>query len=160
SDHTEGPAQSRAVAAHASAVGISGALSFLFAGLLDGWLGWRWAILASALGAATSAALVAALVPASPPAAAATGRALLDFRPVLAHRSALAYALCYMVHTWEMSALRGWIVAFLAYAAALHGATSLLVAPTAVASALGLVGVVASVAGNELARRFGRRRFV
>src|SRR5437016_3370309 len=114
SDLAEGPAQSRAVAAHAAAVGISGALSFLFAGLMADWLGWRAAILASAGGAAASAAVVAALVPATAPAA-ASGRALLDFRPVLANRSAMAYALCYMVHTWEMSALRGWIVTFLAY---------------------------------------------
>jgi MFS family permease len=72
----------------------------------------------------------------------------------------MAYALCYMVHTWEMTALRGWIVAFLTYVAVQSGGGSLLLAPTAVASALGLVGVWSSVAGNEVARRMGRRRFI
>jgi predicted MFS family arabinose efflux permease len=124
------------------------------------WFGWRWAILASAAGAATSAIVVATLVPATPPVATATERALLDFRPVFANRSAMAYALCYMVHTWEMSALRGWVVAFLGYTAARQGEASLLLAPTAVASLLGLVGVWASVAGNEIARRLGRTRFI
>jgi hypothetical protein len=87
-------------------------------------------------------------------------RTRLVFRPVFANRSAMAYALCYMVHTWEMSALRGWVVAFLAYTAARGGGGATLVAPTAVASALGLVGVWASVAGNEASRRIGRRRFI
>jgi MFS family permease len=160
SDYFEGPQQSRAVAAHAAAVGISGALSFLFAGLMAGWFGWRWAILASAIGAVISAVLVAAMVPGKTPPPVVGDRALLDFRPVLANRSAMAYALCYMVHTWEMSALRGWIVAFLTYVAVQSGGGSLLLAPTAVASALGLVGVWSSVAGNELARRMGRRRFI
>jgi MFS family permease len=159
SDHIEGPQQSRAVAAHAAAVGISGALSFLFAGLMAAWLDWRAAILASAAGAAISAILVGALVPASPPRETAT-RALLDFRPVFANRSAMAYAVCYMVHTWEMSALRGWVVAFLAYTAAQSAAGPQLLPPTAVATLLGLVGVCSSFAGNELSRRFGRRRFI
>lgn len=160
SDHIEGPAQSRAVAAHAAAVGISGALSFLFAGLMAAAFGWRSAILASAAGAAVSAIVVAALVPAKPPVTAGTRRTLLDFRPVFANRSAMAYALCYMVHTWEMSALRGWVVAFLGYTAAQRGEASPLLTPTAVASLLGLVGVWSSVSGNELARRFGRSRFI
>ena len=160
SDHVEGPAQSRAVAAHAAAVGISGALSFVVAGAVAGWFGWRWALSASAIGATISFLLVAVLVPGKQPEAAAHNRALLDFRPVLANRSALAYSLCYLVHTWEMSALRGWVVAFLAYAAARSGAETGLLGPTAVATALGLVGVWTSVAGNELSRRLGRGRFI
>src|SRR5262249_22503480 len=44
SDLTEGPHQSRAVAAHAAAVGVSGALSFGIAGAGNAWLGWQWAL--------------------------------------------------------------------------------------------------------------------
>src|SRR5947199_342396 len=84
--------------------------TFLVAGLLSSWLGWRWAILACAVSAAAASLVVAVAVPAAPAAAPAVPptdkRALLDFRPVFANRSAMAYALCYMVHTWEMSALR------------------------------------------------------
>lgn len=159
SDLAEGPHQSRAVAAHAAAVGVSGALSFVVAGTVADWFGWRWALSASAIGATLAFLLVACFVPSRPPPAAAQRR-LLDFRPVLANRSALAYSLCYMVHTWEMSALRGWVVAFLAYTAARAGGEAALVSPTAVASVLGLVGVWSSVLGNELARRFGRGRFI
>ena len=70
----------------------------------------------------------------------------------------MAYALAYCVHTLEMSALRGWGVAFLAWVAGLTGAGVL--SPTAVITALGLIGTVASVIGNEAAIRIGRRRLI
>ena len=41
--------------------------------------------------------------------------ALFGFRPVLRNRSAMAYAIVYGIHTLEMSALRGWGVAYLAF---------------------------------------------
>ena len=161
SDLTEGSRQSRAVAAHAAAVGVSGALSFGVSGLVGAWLGWRWALVPGAVGAALAFALVLVGVPARPLAAAAGPRgALLDFRPILRNRSAMAYSIAYCVHTWEMSALRGWVVAFLTFVAAGSSGGWILLAPATVASIMGLLGVWASVWGNELAIRFGRRRFI
>jgi len=160
SDATEGPGQSRAVAAHAAAVGVSGALSFGVAGAVNVWLGWRWALVPGALGAALAFLFVLIGLPPRPPHPSAGPRpALLDFRPVLRNRSALAYSLAYCVHTWEMSALRAWVVAFLTFAA-LQGGGWTPLAPATVASAMGLVGVWASVWGNELSIRLGRRRFI
>ena len=162
-DAVHGPQQSRAVAAHAAAVGVSGALSFGVTGAVNAWLGWRWALVPGMLGAALAGGLVLLAMPASrahldtkPPGA------LLDFRPVLRNRSALAYSIAYCVHTWEMSALRAWVVTFLTYIAAASGAVGswLALAPATVASLMGLLGVWASVWGNELAIRFGRRRFI
>ena len=162
SDVTEGPQQSRAVAAHAAAVGISGALSFGVAGAVNVRLGWQWALVPGALGAALAFALVLIGLPARPPRTSSGPRAaLLDFRPVLRNRSALAYSLAYCVHTWEMSALRAWVVTFLTFAVAQSAAgTWMVLAPATVASVMGLLGVWASVWGNELAIRFGRRRFI
>jgi MFS family permease len=161
SDLAEGPRQSRAVAAHAAAVGISGALSFGVAGAVHAWLGWRWALVPGALGAALAFVLVLLGLPSRRPRSAPGPRvALLDFRPVLRNRSALAYSLAYCVHTWEMSALRAWVVTFLAFVAAQGSAAWTPLAPAAVASAMGLLGVWASVWGNEMAIRFGRRRFI
>jgi MFS family permease len=161
SDLTEGPQQSRAVAAHAAAVGVSGALSFGVAGAVNAWLGWRWALVPGALGAALAFMLVLVGLPLRPlRAAAAPRRALLDFRPILRNRSALAYSVAYCVHTWEMSALRGWVVAFLTFVAARTPEAWTPLAPATVASVMGLLGVWASVWGNELAIRFGRRRFI
>ena len=162
SDVTEGPQQSRAVAAHAAAVGISGALSFGVAGAVNVRLGWQLALVPGALGAALAFALVLIGLPARPPRTSSGPRAaLLDFRPVLRNRSALAYSLAYCVHTWEMSVLRAWVVTFLTFAAAQSAAGPWVVlAPATVSSVMGLLGVWASVWGNELAIRFGRRRFI
>jgi len=85
---------------------------------------------------------------------------LFDFRPVLQNRSAMAYSLAYCVHTLEMSALRGWGVAFLGFVAIGAGVTEGLLAPTAVLTVLGLIGTAASVIGNEAAIRMGRRRLI
>jgi MFS family permease len=160
SDLTEGAHQSRAVAAHAAAVGVSGALSFGVAGAVNTWLGWRAALVPGLIGAALAFVFVLVWLPARAPRPAAGPRgALLDFRPILRNRSALAYSLAYCVHTWEMSALRAWVVTFLTFAAA-QSAGWTPMAPATVASVMGLAGVWASVWGNELAIRFGRRRFI
>jgi MFS family permease len=73
----------------------------------------------------------------------------------------MAYAIAYSIHTLEMSALRGWGVAFLGYVAASTGAAAASVlSPAIVATGLGLIGTFASVAGNEAAIRFGRKRLI
>ena len=41
---------SRAVAGHAASIGIAGALSFVFAGALGEWLGWRGAFTSRFMG--------------------------------------------------------------------------------------------------------------
>jgi MFS family permease len=89
------------------------------------------------------------------------GQGLYDFRPVFRNSSAMAYAIAYCIHTLEMSALRGWGVAFLGYVATATGAaaTSFL-SPAVVATGLGLIGTFASVVGNEAAIRFGRKRLI
>jgi len=163
SDFVEGPRQSRAVAAHAASAGISGALSFVIAGTIAEAYGWRWGVALGGLGGLGALVLMAAFLPARPPKALdGEARALLDFRPVFRNRSAMAYSIGYCVHTLEMSALRNWVVAFLTFAVASEGAAAsgYWLAPTAVASGMGLFGVWASVTGNELSIRFGRRRLI
>jgi predicted MFS family arabinose efflux permease len=160
-DRVEPALMSRAVAGHAASIGIAGALSFLLAGMLNRWLGWRGAFAAAAGAAVIGWLIVYLWAPAqkrrgeAPPAG-----ALFDFRPVLTNRSAMAYAVAYCAHTWEMNALRGWAVAFLAYVASATGERSPWIAPTVVATAMGLVGTWASVAGNEMSIRLGRQRLV
>jgi predicted MFS family arabinose efflux permease len=152
---------SRAVAGHAASIGVAGAISFVFAGTLGHWLGWRGAFAAAAAAAALGWLIVFWWAPARPrrPIAPAAG-ALFDFRPVLRNRSAMAYAAAYCAHTWEMNALRGWAVAFLAWVAGTTGDRSAWLGPTTVAMTMGLVGTWASVAGNEAAIRLGRPRLV
>ena len=160
-DRVEPALMSRAVAGHAAGVGVAGALSFALAGTLGPRLGWRGAFAGAAVLAAAAWAIVFLGAPrAGRPDGAAGGGALFDFRPVLRNRSALAYAVAYCAHTWEMSALRGWAVAFLAHVAATTGPAAPRLAPTVIVTAMGLVGTWASVAGNELSIRLGRPRLV
>jgi predicted MFS family arabinose efflux permease len=153
---------SRAVTAHAASIGISGALSFATGDLIAHFAGWQSAFLAAGASAALAWTMVAIAVPGRgvAPAPMRDGERLFDFRPVFRNRSAMAYALAYCVHTLEMNALRGWAVAFLAYVAASTGITGSPIAPTLVATGLALLGTAASVAGNEAAIRFGRRRLI
>lgn len=161
-DRVDGRLLARAVAGHAASIGVAGAFSFVIAALVDDIAGWRGAF-AVAAGCAVVAWLVVALVApprARPANAMADGVRLFDFRPVFRNRSAMAYALAYTFHTWEMSAIRGWGVAFLAFVAASTGETSPWIAPTAVATAMALVGVCASIFGSEISIRFGRMRLI
>src|ERR1044072_8825864 len=159
-DAVEGKLLSRAATGHAASIGISGALSFACADSLAELGGWRFAFLAAAASAAGGFAIVSLAGPrrAGPPTA-APGTALFDFRPVLRNRSAMAYAVAYGLHTLEMSALRGWGVAFLASVAVGTGASAA-VSPTTALTVLGLIGTAASVFGNEAAIRFGRRSLI
>ncbi len=163
SDFVEGPRQSRAVALHAASVGVSGAMSFVIAGTVADAFGWRWGIALGGAGAVLAFIVMATMLPGRAPIPAPDGggqRALLDFRPVLRNRSALAYSLGYMAHTWEMNTLRAWVVTFLVFSAAHAGGGPQWAVPAAVATALSLAGIWASVSGNEIAIRIGRRKFI
>ena len=162
-DRVDAKMMSRATAGHAASIGISGALSFATGDLIASVAGWHAAFVAAAASAAVAWVLVAAIVPAqgkrtSP---AKDGQGLYDFRPVFRNSSAMAYAIAYCIHTLEMSALRGWGVAFLGYVAATTGAAAAtFLSPAIIATGLGLIGTFASVAGNEVAIRFGRKRLI
>lgn len=163
-DRVDAKMMSRAVTGHVASLGVSGAISYLLADWLDAWFGWRVAFMLVALAAMIAWLLVAFLV--AVPArsarhiAAAPANALFDFRPVFQNRAAMSYAIAYCVHTLEMNVLRGWGVAFLVFVAARTDQSPNWFSPTAILAAIGLIGTVASVFGNEAAIRWGRRRLV
>lgn len=158
-DKVDAKTLSRAAAAHAASIGISGALSYVCADLLASAGGWRFAFAAAAASAVVAWLVVMAAIPphVAKPRAVTAGPALFDFRPVLRNRSAMAYAIAYGLHTLEMAALRGWGVAFLAYVAVSTGTSGTIMSPTVTLTVLGLLGTLASLAGNEAAIYFGRR---
>jgi MFS family permease len=161
SDNTEGPLQSRFVSFYTASFGFGIALSFYIAGEITARLNWRWAFGAAALSAAVALIISAAAAPASriQPAAPDVGFRP-DFRPVLKSRQALAYILGYAAHMWELFGLRSWIVAFLVYSQSLQPVGSFQPSATRIAFALSLIGLPASIFGNEAARRFGRRKTI
>ena len=162
-DRVDAKMMSRATAGHAASIGISGALSFACGDFIADIAGWRAAFVTAAISAAVAWLLVAGIVPAQSKRVTSKkdGQGLYDFRPVFRNSSAMAYAIAYCIHTLEMSALRGWGVAFLGYVATTTGAAAAsLLSPAVVATGLGLIGTFASVAGNEAAIRLGRKRLI
>jgi MFS family permease len=171
SDRVDKKLMSRAVAGHAAGVGIAGALSFAFAGSLQSLLGWQGAFAIAACCSFAALLIAWLLLPAAPATSTASalsslllspGQWLPDFRPVLANRAAMAYSAAYCVHTWEMNALRGWSVAFLAFVASHSSGDTVSdwLTPVLVTTAMGLFGTGASVLGNEVAIACGRARVV
>ncbi len=163
-DRVDAKMMSRAVTGHVASLGVSGAISYLLADWLDAWFGWRIAFVLVALATLIAWLLVAFLVAVPARAARETkvtpASVLFDFRPVFRNRAAMSYAIAYCVHTLEMNVLRGWGVAFLVFVAARGDHSPGWFSPTAILAAIGLIGTVASVFGNEAAIRWGRRRLV
>lgn len=161
-DRLEGAEQSRAVGLHAAGVGVASAASFAVAGAFDALAGPGAAFLFGGGAALLAMVIGAAAMPreAPPRDPGRSPTALLDFRPVLRNRAAMAWIAGYTVHTWELAALRAWGVTFLATAIAWHGAPPWLPGPSAIFTVAGLLGIAVSLTGNEVAQRFGRLRVV
>jgi predicted MFS family arabinose efflux permease len=161
-DRVDARMMSRATAGHAASIGLSGAVSFAFGDAIAGAFGWQAAFITASASAAVAWLVIAIVMPRreGQPPRRKDGGGLFDFRPVFRNRSAMAYAIAYAIHTLEMSALRGWAVAFLGYVALTTGTMASIISPAVVATGLGIAGTVASIGGNEAAIRFGRRRLV
>jgi MFS family permease len=163
SDRVTGPAQSRYIAFYTSFFGIGTALSLLLAGYAASAWGWRTAFIASAAGPLAAGAMVLAGVAAKTPSGAAHSALfpLAAWRRVLAIRAAAGYVAGYTVHCIELFASRSWMVAFLAFSAGQHaGGATFPWSAAAIAAAVNVAAVPASIAGNEIALRIGRRRWI
>ena len=162
SDRLEEHRRARAVAIYTAFFGIGASLSVFVAGEVESRAGWAAAFVAASLGSFAACALVAAFVrPLAQRSAAPRDAHLFDFRPVLRNREAMAYTLGYAAHIWELFGFRAWLVAFLVFVFAQQpdlaaGPWT----PTQLATVILLLGMPASIAGNELAGLFGRRRSV
>lgn len=160
SDHIEGGRQSRYVAFYTSTFTIGASASLLAAGLIEPAAGWRWAFGLAAAGPALAGMLVIRGLPARRPLVERT-RALLDFRPVFRNRAALGFILGYAAHCWELFGSRSWIVAFFVFFNAIHlAAEAMPLSPVTLAALVNLLGLVASISGNEIAVRYGRQRVI
>ncbi|HZM32901.1 MAG TPA: MFS transporter [Burkholderiales bacterium] len=167
SDRISGARQSRYIAFYTSFFGIGTALSLAIAGMVAPLWGWPAAFIVSALGPLAAGALVFLGVDPRKPARegeAFSWRTLFPvaaWRRVLAIRAAAGYTLGYFVHCLELFGSRGWMVAFLAFSAGLHaGEPSFPWQLPAIAALVNLASVPASIVGNEIALRIGRRRWI
>ena len=166
SDRISGPAQSRNIAFYTSFFGIGTALSLAIAGAVAPVFGWRAAFVVSAAGPLAAGVMVFALVPKSnvPLAGKAfSWRTLFPieaWRKVLAIRAAAGYTAGYFVHCLELFGSRAWMVAFLAFSTGLHAGGTFPWQLPAIAAMVNLASVPASIVGNEIALRMGRRRWI
>jgi MFS family permease len=154
-DRVGGSRLPRYIAFYTSTFGIGTAVSYV----LSGWLGqmdWRAAFVLGGIGPFAAIALIlTGLRPVAPhggrvPAIGAQLAALGD-------RAVRGYVLGYAAHCWELFGLRSWIVGLLAFSAT-QG--SLPLAPATAAALINLVGIPASILGNEFAGRNDRRRYI
>ena len=160
-DRFGGRDQSRAVAFYTGSFAIGMSLSYLVAGEVARAFDWRMAFGVAALGSLAAMAIAGFALAGHrttklPP----PDTHLLDFRPVFANRAAMGYVLGYAAHIWELFGLRAWLVAFLVFGASLDVGSQSWLKPTLVATIFMLIGAPASVLGNELCLRFGRRRMI
>jgi MFS family permease len=159
SDHTEGPLQSRYVSFYTASFSLGTSLSYYLAGEIHLAWGWRWAFAVS--GFLTLAGYIVMVL--AVPAGRVTGRrgdggTGIRLKAVLGNRLVMAYVLGYAAHMWELFSMRSWMVVFLAYSRQAQIGTGWLPSPTQVVALINLIGLPASIGGNELCRRWGRSR--
>lgn len=157
-DRLKGGEQSRAVTFYTASYSIAVAMSFTVTGLLSEWLGWRWSFGLVGLSCLASGLLAWwLLVPLTPEGAKTAGG--FQLRPVLRNRDAMGYIIGYAAHGFELTAMRAWLTAFLVFVLAREPAVAaMLPSATVLAAIVTLIGLPASLLGNEMALKFGRRR--
>ena len=149
--------------------GIGNALSYYVSGIFITQYGWRAAFLITSIGPALAGILAWLgtqrlageksffeikfdLKDAFP---------ILRWKKVLETKEALGYMLGYTVHSLELFASRAWLVAFFTYAAMIaQPDNSFPLTATVIATLINLIGVPASIIGNEMALRICRHRWV
>jgi MFS family permease len=152
--------QARYIAFYTSTFGIGTSASLLFSGWLGSLLDWRLAVALLALGPIAAGAIAFFGLRAKAPQGAGSAPWLPNFPRVLAEPALRPYLAGYSVHCWELFGLRSWLVAFIAFAYAAGAAVAPLLSPAEAAALINLVGLPASILGNEAAGHLGRKRWI
>ena len=148
----------RDVAFYTTSFTAGSALSFWIVGVLGSAVSWRTAVLMTALGPVTAWLLVAVRLRPVPVAAHAATHAT-HWRAVFGSADTMRYVIGYSAHTWELFALRAWLVPFVTYCVSLHASAPPLTAAS-IAALVAMIGIPSSMAGAELTTRVERRRLI
>lgn len=82
------------------------------------------------------------------------------WRQAMREKAVVGYTVGYGVHCLELFGSRSWTVAFLAFVVALHPEGTVPMAAATMAAVVNLLSVPASILGNEMALRVGRRAWI
>ena len=148
----------RDVAFYTTSFTAGSALSFWIVGVLGSGASWRTAVLLTALGPTTAWLLVAVRLRPVPVAAQAATHTM-HWRAVFGSADTMRYVIGYSAHTWELFALRAWLVPFVTYCVSLHASAPPLTAAS-IAAIVAMIGIPSSIAGAELTTRVERRRLI
>lgn len=155
-DRLQAEDTSRSITLYTSSYSMGVGFSFLVSQLVAEAWGWRWSFGITGLGPLMMAFVAWQMSPVRP---VPTGGHLLDVRPVLRNRPAMAYILSYGAHCFELYGFRTWLVAFWTFVIARHQGGSL-PEPVTVSFWASLLAIPASIIGNELSLRYGRQRAI
>lgn len=149
--------QSRSITLYTSSYSVGVGLSFLVSQLVADAFGWRWAFALTGIGPLLMTAIAWSLPAVERPQT--TSGAIVDFGPVVRNRQVMGYILSYGAHCFELYGMRTWIVAFWTFVAA-RSASDAALSPVAVSVLVSLLAMPASILGNEVSIRIGRRRAI
>lgn len=152
--------QARYIAFYTATFGIGTSLSLLSAGWLGSHMSWQTAIAVLTLGPLLAGLIVLFGLSAQSPHGSRHASWWPRFGPVLAHREIRPFLFGYAVHCWELFGLRSWMVAFITFAYLASRSQHIWISPTEAAALINLLGLPASILGNEAAGRIGRKRWI
>ncbi|HWB49517.1 MAG TPA: MFS transporter [Stellaceae bacterium] len=157
-ERTQGRGRARGAAVYSACYSLGAAASFFLAGAVDAGHGWRAAFAVSGLVPLVAIGIVASLSAATE--TVANVGFTYDVRPLLRNRALMAYVVAFAGNIWEVSAVRAWFVAYLAWTFSLPHHRLDVPSPPVISGLASLAGFPVSIIVAECALRWGPRAIV
>jgi MFS family permease len=143
---------------YTSAFGVGTGLSFFLMGWVYTYTSWQNAFLLAAIFSLIAAFLITLTIRPAPPAQAENSarRHPLDFRPAFKNKAALGYVFAYGAHNFELFAYRGWLFAYLIFAAGTYQISINTASLSTLISVFAIIGMSASIIGASFCLRYPR----
>ena len=147
---------------YTSAFGVGTGLSFFLMGWVYTYTSWQNAFLLAAIFSLIAAFLVTLTIRPAPPAQTENSarRHPLDFRPAFKNKAALGYIFAYGAHNFELFAYRGWLFAYLIFAAGTYQISINAASLSTLISIFAIIGMSASIIGASFCLRYPRARTI
>ncbi len=151
--------QSRSIAFYTACFSAGSALSFLVVGQITLWFTWEIALIAIIAGPPLAFAMTLIYTRPRTLEKKRPWSQIVNYTPVVRNRFTMGYIIGYVCHTWELVAMRSFMLAFLAYSHMLTDAPGWMDVSVITAFAV-FLGLPSSILGNELSLKIGRQRSI